>query len=213
MAFDRFIYWRKKRPSWKALDMVLRDYVRGLGRVRWNNDRWICTLHGRRSDALQRILSRRRDRLARFYVRVAHDSDSRERWFEVHWGVNNIDVITRQTDEVTTAIADAFAVLCLRFWQASDSSRAVADELFAEARSGKKPRGLLDTHVSLLPLSIRAIDCLQKNHVETIRGLIRVMRLRHTDHGHISYAFDANTIREVTGLLVELHLVSRTVKK
>lgn len=210
MAFDRFIYWRKKRPSWNALDMVLRDYVRGLGRVRWHRDRWICTLRGGRSDALRRMLLRDQRRLARFYVRVAHDSNSRTRWFEVHWGVNNIDVITRQTDEVTTAIADSFAALCLRFWHASDSSRAVANELLAEARKWNKLPRLLDTNVSLLPLSIRIISELQVNGIETLRDLVRRVR---TGNRHFHPSFGPEKITEITDLLVELHLVPRTAKK
>jgi hypothetical protein len=42
-----------------------------------------------------------------------------ERWFEVYYGDirNNIDVITRQPDEVTLAIARGFAAFCKRFWQ------------------------------------------------------------------------------------------------
>ena len=40
------------------------------------------------------------------------------RWFEVFFGDDNIDVITRTQDPLLNAVAKGFADCCARFWEA-----------------------------------------------------------------------------------------------
>ncbi len=42
--------------------------------------------------------------------------ETRERWFEVFADSEQFDVITREMDEITNAIANGFAQLAARLW-------------------------------------------------------------------------------------------------
>lgn len=111
MALDRFIYWGKKRPTKKQLAIVLTDYLGGVGECTWGGGRWTCTLLGRPTLALRSLY--------KTFADVDGDMADmpRVRWFEVFWGKGNIDVITRQADDYTNAVAEGFTALCARHWQ------------------------------------------------------------------------------------------------
>lgn len=108
MAHDRFVYWRKERPTREQLQMVLEDYVLRLGVVEWETDRFFVTLPGKCRHPLTRVTDRR--------AVEAMNEGPRERWFEVYVGEDHIDVITRLMDQVTEDIARGFAVVVARFW-------------------------------------------------------------------------------------------------
>jgi hypothetical protein len=111
MSLDRFVYWREQRPSQAELQTLLEDYVgvENAKQVEWSKDRWIVTLWGRNSSPFKRILEGHRR---------GHPLD--ERWFEVVVGESNIDVITRQQDELTNVVAAGFQALCLRYYKATE---------------------------------------------------------------------------------------------
>lgn len=111
MAADTFVYWKnKKKPTRKELTVVLEDYMRGLGKVRWDRDRFFVDIPGKVSWPFARILPDTNKA-------KAMAEDPMERWFEVYVGKDNIDIITRQMDELTNNIATGFAKLCARYWE------------------------------------------------------------------------------------------------
>jgi len=90
--------------------------VAGLGEVLWMSGCCTVTLRGEMSFALRRAEDVPIERKIVWGDRVKED---RLRWFEVYMYENDLRVVTRSTDEVTTAVADGFAVLCAKFWEAS----------------------------------------------------------------------------------------------
>ncbi len=86
------------------VDKVLNDYLgEGAVRVESDENHFIATLHGPGSNPFKHLVDRS-------FPEEAH------RWFEVHLGSDNIDVITRRQDEFTNAVAHGFAALVARFW-------------------------------------------------------------------------------------------------
>ena len=110
MPLDRFVYWKKEIPTKGQIQFALEDYVRDLAiEVKWDRDRFFVTLPGTCTHPLARLSDWSGVR--------AMAEEKRERWFEVYVAEDNIDVMTRQMDEVTDNIAEGFAKLCARFWE------------------------------------------------------------------------------------------------
>ena len=116
MALDRFVYWGKKKPSAKELRGVLEDYLGGVGKIedlRAKKGRltwWTVTLPGRPTVPFQRVKG--------FEKYGAVMKDLKERWFEVCLDEKYVDVITRHGDEFTGVVAQGFADLLVRFYEA-----------------------------------------------------------------------------------------------
>lgn len=109
MGIDRFVKWKKTKPSLKSVMAVLRDYL-GEGAVRITADehRITALLVGKPSYPFKSVKA---------YAKYREASETHdERWIEVYVTKKNIDVITRQTDEYTNVVAEGFAVLAARFW-------------------------------------------------------------------------------------------------
>lgn len=112
MARDIFVYWPKLpdivMPAKEAIAQVLEDYVRGLGSVEFHEGtgRFYATLLGRPSSAKKSV----------FPVH-AHIEEGDTRWFEVFMHEDSINVIIRHADDVTSAIAEGFAQLCVHLWR------------------------------------------------------------------------------------------------
>ncbi len=113
MACDRFIYWRNGvPPSRDHVQLVLEDYVRDLAtEVKWDGDRFFVLLPGMGSHPATRLPAPPE------YAAIYRSDRENERWFEVYLGTDNIDVITRRSDRITSAIATEFARICAQFWQ------------------------------------------------------------------------------------------------
>lgn len=106
MALDIIVYWKPgKMPSKADLQLVLEDYTLGVATVVWDADRFYVNLKGKPTLPFSRL-----DPLFKYDLPEV-------RWFEVWLGIDKIDVITRQTDEITNNIARGFAALCARYWQ------------------------------------------------------------------------------------------------
>lgn len=121
MAYDRFISWEKgaEVPSQEEIEKALRRYVYDGGRVRVDGCSLFVTLPGE----------------PRYVFREWADDEAwevggtrgGERGFEVYYSGNeededgpygrHIDIITRQQDELTTAVADGFEKLVIFRWK------------------------------------------------------------------------------------------------
>jgi hypothetical protein len=108
MACDRFVYWTQVHPTSEQIGQALGDYVGEAGTVGFSieSHRFICRFPGKPSSALKRA-----------EPTLASVCPDDERWFEVFMADDNIDVITRQCDEFTSAVAEGFAALCARVWK------------------------------------------------------------------------------------------------
>ncbi|MFA5413761.1 MAG: hypothetical protein WC348_04480 [Patescibacteria group bacterium] len=108
------IHWQKEVPSKDVLSQFLGNYLNGIGTVEFgqddfNRECWICTLPGKPTDPWQGISG---------LPQRPHDMMSDERWFEVYWHDDGIDIITRRQDPITNSIAAGFARACILTWQA-----------------------------------------------------------------------------------------------
>lgn len=105
MALDRFVYFHfDDMPKLADVGFALEDYLGNAAEsVEWSRDRWIATLKGTHSHPFRRVANQRHN-------------GSMMRWFEVHVGNNNLDIITRQQDELTNVVAQGFAELVARYW-------------------------------------------------------------------------------------------------
>jgi len=108
MGLDRFVYWKKNKPTKAQLRTVLEDYLGGIGRVDLRKNWLLATLPGKASFPFRRIKGfEKHDPFVDHY---------KGRWFEVYVDSKSIDVITRQQDEFTSNVAKGFAELAARFW-------------------------------------------------------------------------------------------------
>ena len=116
MAYDRFVHFKKGQvPSKQVVQYLLEDYLGDfLIKNEWGGGRWTATLVGHTSWPFRRIAEFQGT--ARSAHWTSEESKQEERWLEVFIAKDNIDVITRQTDEVTNIIADGFARLLARAW-------------------------------------------------------------------------------------------------
>lgn len=116
MACDRFVWFERGQvPPKEDVGRVLEDYLGDfLVKNEWGGGRWNVQLVGSTSWPFRRLAEVEGTAQATFWN---SPEAKRDRWFEVYIGDDNIDVITRQSDEVTNNIADGFAKLLARFWQ------------------------------------------------------------------------------------------------
>jgi hypothetical protein len=108
MANDRFVRWGKTRPSRIQLRAMLEGYVGGSGSVTQEGERLFASLPGKPSSPFRGLEG--------FDNIVASQTQREERFFEVFVDKKYADVITRQTDPLTNAVADGFASLICRFF-------------------------------------------------------------------------------------------------
>lgn len=106
MSLDRTIRWHPPslpRPSRAKVGKVLRDFFSDAAKVRWSRDRFFCYLPGKGSSMFRRV--------------GGYDMQPNEkRWIEVWLGDGCIDVMTRQHDEFTNALAAGLARRIHGFW-------------------------------------------------------------------------------------------------
>jgi hypothetical protein len=115
VSLDRNIRWKRAQdmPPRKALGQVLRDFMGEAGAVRWHGDRWFMSFESPNSLALGRQ-SPLVEPMAALLAR-----EPRERWIEV-WPSEKllvVDVMTRQQDEFTNALAVGIVEVIARWWK------------------------------------------------------------------------------------------------
>lgn len=96
MALDRFVHWNGAAPTKEQLQAAIYKYAEGINPKEpplWHHDRWIIPLCGTPGTI---------------------DKGTLDRWVEVWSDEHCVDVITRQADDITNAIADGLAKLLAR---------------------------------------------------------------------------------------------------
>lgn len=110
MALDRFIYWNERRATPQQIEMLLHDYLGGIGELCWDKDRYYVTLPGKPTFPFKH--------LEPTMVGAIENAESqRERWIEIWFGDDCLDVITRQTDHFTNDIAKGLAEMIANYWE------------------------------------------------------------------------------------------------
>lgn len=114
MALDRFIRFKDKTPSVESIAALLRNYIGSDFSLIFNAgtevDHWSIKFGGKTSFALK------------FEWPKEDPYGTRDRWIEVFRhredkrGVVVVDVVTRQMDEFTCALADGLVVILARVW-------------------------------------------------------------------------------------------------
>lgn len=107
MALDRFIYWNKEKPTIDQVRQLLKDYISDAAKIEEKNDWFFITLPGNGC-------------LNQFIQAQSEAWTHNERWFEVCCIEidNNIDIMTRQSDHFTNAVAECFAKSIAKFYHA-----------------------------------------------------------------------------------------------
>lgn len=105
---DRFIRFDAKTPTTKDVERILYNFFGTAAELERDDDRWLVTLPGRCSATF--------DGIEGAYPLVpARD----ERWIEVIFtGGKSLDVLTRQQDDYTCALADGLAQALSQFYGA-----------------------------------------------------------------------------------------------
>lgn len=111
MAQDRFVYWGKtKKPTNKQVEIVCTCYF-GSGasdiQVSPKEKRITITLFGEISHPLRLIKG----------AMPWPPSEYITRYIEVYIDTKYVDIITRQQDEYTNALAEGLADIFARFWE------------------------------------------------------------------------------------------------
>lgn len=101
MSCDRFIRWDEKKPSQEEVVDALRGFLGEIGTVEVKEVWAYAVFPGKPSQPIASM----------------HKRDD-ERWFEVFFGEDGIDVITRDQDCLVGELASAFARFCALHWQA-----------------------------------------------------------------------------------------------
>lgn len=107
MALDRFIYWQDTKPSRDEVTTALSRFMGKLGTTEEKDDRIYVLIPGEPDHP---FTDRYRDE-ERINPRGG-------RWIEVVFGEDCIDVLTRDQDPLTNAIAESFATSCAKWWRA-----------------------------------------------------------------------------------------------
>lgn len=99
MALDRFIYWNNaERPAPDEIMDVLQHFLGGFAqRIERSSNGCIATLVGNHSEMFETTPG----------IRGARASD--ERWIELFFSDDALDIITRRQDDATNALATHFA--------------------------------------------------------------------------------------------------------
>ncbi len=112
MSLDRFIYWQDKKPTDEQLLHVVEDFMGGVGEIDDNYQKdghpwWIVLLPGSPSHPLSRIYPE---------MMQYQPPPGVDRCLEVCVADDCVDIITRQADDFTNALAEGLAEVMCRAW-------------------------------------------------------------------------------------------------
>lgn len=106
MSLDRFVRFDEKYPTQEGLRRVLENFLGGTGTVEWQRDRFFVELPGNPTLALEG-----------FPDTISCSFRPEGRWIEVWYKDRTLDVITREADDFTNALASSLAEICARYWR------------------------------------------------------------------------------------------------
>lgn len=112
MAQDRFINFNERRPSRAETESVLRHFIGDAGVVVWDAEQSRFMIHLVGSGSFPFIEIAGVPEWSRTHAQYHPDG----RWIEVMYTDTQFDVLTRQQDEYTNAVADGIARAFARFW-------------------------------------------------------------------------------------------------
>lgn len=107
MAADRFVYWKERKPSREEVELVLTNFLGGIGKVEWKTGRFFMDIPGKSKDAMNGI---------EFVESVPEEVMRPNRWIEIYLTDDYIDIITRSQDHFTNSLADGLANLFATYW-------------------------------------------------------------------------------------------------
>lgn len=102
MSHDVFVRWQKEVPAREEIKIILSNYISDGAKLEDSKDRLFVVLPGKPCSPMQHK-----------YPRPV-DAYHNERFFEVFFHEDCIDVITRFADEFTNVVARGFAECCAR---------------------------------------------------------------------------------------------------
>ena len=113
MAYDRLVYWGKKkkdRPTFDEIGEALRRYINIPDMV--TEDKEHSTFFAKLPGAAKNVFSWGSEEVESQMYQPPRD----QRWFEVYVNKDYVDVLTRLQDEFTSNVADGFAKAIARRW-------------------------------------------------------------------------------------------------
>lgn len=102
MSHDVFVRWQKEVPAREEIKIMLSNYISDGAKMEDGKDRLFVVLPGKPCSPMQHKYP------------VPAENYHEERFFEVYFGDDNIDIITRFADEFTNVVARGFAECCAR---------------------------------------------------------------------------------------------------
>lgn len=105
MPTDRVIHWQEQCPTEVEIEDALCRYVNASGRIEKPADRFMVTLIGGSKNPFPRAVD------AEIFA-----PPFEVRMFEVYVDAKYVNVMTRQQDEFTSAVAEGFAAAIARKW-------------------------------------------------------------------------------------------------
>ena len=113
MAQDRMLYWKQdgKKPTREDIQCLLEDFANGVGTITTVDDQWYWSLPGTSSFHLKRLVDADIAQTRKVALRD-------RRWIEVYVDETHGDVMTRNQDAFTSALADGLAATITLHWDA-----------------------------------------------------------------------------------------------
>lgn len=102
MAQDRFIRFKDDAYSADDLRIFVEDFCGKTAHLYWTSQTLMIHLDGKGSDPFARLVNRQ-------------SSYRDERWIEIRWEPRKLNIITREQDPFTNAIANTMAKMLTRY--------------------------------------------------------------------------------------------------
>jgi hypothetical protein len=114
MALDRFVVWDDGRPTDEDVGLFLSNFFGGADeRIDRSGRRFFVRLPGVASFPFAGLVPPQR----------SYSVPRPDRWIEVVLSDTSADVLTREQDEYTNALADGIAAAMERFWRGTWHNR------------------------------------------------------------------------------------------
>lgn len=112
MALDLFVRWKDRKPTKDQAENVIRNFMGGAElTLEWKSDRFFVRVPGSNSVPYKGLGNKFEAAMIERY-KPPHDG----RCIEVWLGDDSLDVMTREADEFTNALAQGLAECFSRYW-------------------------------------------------------------------------------------------------